>query len=65
MSEAETRHCSGCGLDKSLQQFQVIKENPDGTTWVKTRKWCLACCRELERKQQEADYAFARAFDGR
>ncbi len=63
MNETETRHCSGCGLDKPLQQFQVIKENRDGTTWVKTRNWCLACCHELERKQQESDQAFGQVHE--
>ncbi len=54
MDVAETRRCSGCGLDKPLQQFQVNVENRDGTTWVRTRKWCHACCRALFEKQDTA-----------
>ena len=47
----EMRYCSGCQQDKPLQQFQVNKENRDGTTWVKTRKWCHACCNALFERQ--------------
>ncbi len=54
MDAPETRHCSGCGQDKPLQQFQVNKENRDGTTWVKTRKWCHACCNALFERQKAA-----------
>ncbi len=50
----EMRYCSGCQQDKPLQQFQVNKENRDGTTWVKTRKWCHACCNALFEKQEAA-----------
>lgn len=58
MSETETRHCSGCGQEKPLEQFQVTKQNRDGTTWVKTRKWCLACCEALFARQKAADARF-------
>ncbi len=54
MSVTETHHCSGCGQDKPLQQFQVNEENRDGTTWVRTRKWCHACCRALAETQAAA-----------
>lgn len=50
----ETRYCSGCQQDKPLQQFQVNKENRDGTTWVKTRKWCHACCNAPFERQAAA-----------
>ena len=51
----ETRYCSGCELDKPLQQFQVTRENRDGTTWVKTRRWCLACCNALFERQRTSN----------
>ena len=60
MNVTETRHCSGCGQDKPLQQFQVNKEYQDGTTWVKTRKWCHACCNALFEKQRKSDLAFGK-----
>ncbi len=34
-----------------MQQFQVNEENRDGTTWVRTRKWCHACCGALAERQ--------------
>ncbi len=54
----EMRYCSGCQQDKPLQQFQVNKENRDGTTWVKTRKWCHACCNALFERQRAAAIGF-------
>ena len=51
MEDTEIRHCSGCGQDKPLQQFQVNETNRGGTTWVRTRKWCHACCNDLFKKQ--------------
>ncbi len=55
---ADTRHCNGCGQDKPLQQFQVNMENRDGTTWVRTRKWCHACCNALAKKQAASNRSF-------
>ena len=54
MDVTETHHCSGCGQDKPLQQFQLNEENRDGTTWVRTRKWCHACCDALAKRQAAA-----------
>ena len=61
LEATETRHCSGCGQDKPLQQFQVTATNRDGTTWVRTRKWCLACCNKLAEKQKAARAKDARS----
>ncbi len=58
MSETETSYCSGCGQEKPIQQFQVTKQNRDGTTWVKTREWCLACCKALADRQEASDAGF-------
>ncbi len=62
MDETETRYCSGCGQDKPLQQFQVNEKNRDGTTWVRTRTWCHACCRALFEKQAAADRQSAQVW---
>ena len=44
-----------------MQQFQVNEENRDGTTWVRTRKWCHACCNALFEKQDKADKEWCEA----
>lgn len=61
----EMQHCTGCGQDKPLQQFQVTKSNRDGSTWVKTRKWCFTCCEELFEKQRSADESFRAVAENR
>ena len=65
MDVPETRHCSGCEEDKPLQQFQVNETNQNGTTWVRTRKWCHACCRALTEKQKAAAKQTAEVFQQR
>ncbi len=65
MDVSETQHCSGCGKDKPLQQFQVNETNQVGTTWVRTRKWCHACCRALFEKQVDAAMRSREAFQQR
>ena len=63
MSETEAKYCSGCGKEKPLEQFQVTKQNRDGTTWVKTRTWCLACCEALFTRQKAADARAVTAYE--
>ena len=60
-TKVETRHCSGCGQDKPWSQFEVREQNPDGTAWTRTRKWCHACCDALFKKREESNRQWVQA----